>query len=312
MILSDPTYQTSHTNQNDGNYFLAVILICGCLLLISDLAISGEPSQIAVVVSRRIKPYVSIIEGMTEEPSKKEKKIEIFFLSDSSPQEDKEMASRLEAHRFDLFAAIGPEAAKLVWSLKTDRPKIFAAVLDPEILLEKGGSQCGVSLRIPVERQVQEISKAFANIKRIGLLFDANINDWFYKAAEAASGQYGISIVPLRVESRAQITEVLAKNWQNLDCVWMIPDQTVISEKIIEHIIKLSVYNSKGVIGFNSFFIRTGAFFAFDFDYRVLGIQTLKKMDAYLESGSCRPEAPEFQTLFNPKMIEKIGLKRKE
>ena len=306
MNLSDPKYQ------NYKIIFFVIFLISGYLLFNSELSFSGEVPQIAIVVSKRIKPYVSIIEGMTEELEKKEKKFEIFFLSESDSPDSQHMTTRFENSRFDLYAAVGPEAAKLLWSLKTEHPKVFTAVLDPEVLLESGSSQCGVSLRIPVERQVREISNAFVNVKRIGLLFDARINDWFYKAADAASGQYGITIIPLMVETRAQITEVLAQNWQNLDCVWMIPDQTVISEKIIEHIIKLALYNSKGVIGYNSFFIRTGAFFSFDFDYKTLGAQAARKIDGYLGTGLCNQEPPEFQTILNRKMIEKIGFKTKE
>jgi putative ABC transport system substrate-binding protein len=293
-------------------FLFAFIFISGHLIFFPGSSFSDEVPPIAIVVSKRIKPYVSIIEGMTEELGKKEKKFEIFFLPESDPPDNQQITTQLENSGFDLYAAVGPEAAKLVWSLKTDQSKVFTAVLDPEVLLETGSSQCGVSLRIPVERQVQEISNAFVNIKRIGLLFDARINDWFYKAAETASRQYNISIIPLRVESRAQITEVLAQNWQNLDCVWMIPDQTVISEKIIEHIIKLALYNSKGVIGYNSFFIRTGAFFSFDFDYKILGAQAARKIETYVQSGVCVQESPEFQTLMNLKMIEKIGIKIRE
>ena len=293
-------------------FLFAVIFISGHLISFPGISFSEEVPQIAIVVSKRIKPYVSIIEGMTEELGKKEKKFEIFFLPESDLPDNQHITTQLENTGFALYAAVGPEAAKLVWSLKTDRSKVFTAVLDPEALLETGSSQCGVSLRIPVERQVQEISNAFVNVKRIGLLFDARINDWFYKAAETASRPYGISIIPLRVESRAQITEVLAQNWQNLDCVWMIPDQTVISERIIEHIIKLALYNSKGVIGYNSFFIRTGAFFSFDFDYKILGVQAARKIETYVQKGICIQEPPEFQTLMNLKMIEKIGIKIRE
>ncbi len=293
-------------------FFFLIILISGYPFLFFDLSFSDETQQIAVVVSKRIKPYLSIIEGMAERLGEKEKKIEVFFLPDSDPPDNQQIITLLEKSRFNFYAAIGPEAAKLVWALKTERPKTFTAVLDPDALLEKGTLQCGVSLRIPVERQIQEISKAFVNIKRIGLLFDTRINDWFYKAAEMSAQQYGITIIPLKVESKNQITEVLAKNWENVDCVWMIPDQTVISEKIIEHIIKLAVYNSKGVIGYNSFFIRTGAFFSFDFDYKILGIQAGRKIENYFETGACKPEPPEFQTIMNPKMIEKIGFKIRE
>jgi putative ABC transport system substrate-binding protein len=66
------------------------------------------------------------------------------------------------------------------------------------------------------------------------------------------------------------------------------------------------------VIGYNSFFIRTGAFFSFDFDYKILGVQAARKIETYVQSGICIQEPPEFQTLMNLKMIEKIGIKIRE
>ncbi len=103
---------------------------------------------------------------------------------------------------------------------------------------------------------------------------------------------------------------MLTENWENIDCVWMIPDRTVISEKIIQHIIKLGIYHKKGVIGYNSFFIRSGAVFSFDFDYKALGIQTAGKIETYFKTGICKQEPPEFQTVINRKMVDKfrIGL----
>lgn len=291
---------------------IVVICISGHLNFFQDISFSDETRQIAIVASKRIKPYIGIIEGMTEVLEKKEKKFEIFFLSESNHSNNEEITAELSNSRFNFYTAIGPEASALVSGLKSQEPKMFAAILDPGGLLENRDFQCGISLRIPVETQVREISKIFANVKKIGLLFDARYNDWFYNEADTASHLYGITIIPLRVESRNQITEVLAQNWQNLDCIWMIPDQTVISEKIIEHITKLAVYNGKGVIGYNSFFIRTGAFFSFDFDYKVLGIQVARKIGAYFETGVCKQEPPEFQTILNQKMIEKSGFKIKE
>jgi len=306
LKLSDPKYQ------NCKFILFVIIFISGHLLLFSELSFSDEDRQIAIVASKRIRPYMSIIEGMAEELKKKEKKFEVFFLNDGDQPDNGDIATRLERVQFNFYAAIGPEAAKLVWGLKTDHPKLFTAVLDPDPLLESKSFQCGISLRIPVGTQIQEISKAFVNVTRIGLLFDDRINNWFYLAANTAAQRYGITIIPLKVESRNQITEVLAKNWENMDCVWMIPDQTVISEKIIEHIIKLAVYNTKGVIGYNSFFIRTGAFFSFDFDYKILGSQAARKIENYFETGVCKQEPPEFQTMINRKMIEKIGFKIRE
>ncbi len=286
---------------------LTLIFISGQLVFIQNRSFSSESGRVAIVVSKRIKPYMSIVEGMTEEMGGKKIGFDVFFLPEADHQTSETGTVGFEDGDFVFFAAIGPEATALVWEKRPHDPKLYVAVLDPENLLKNGALQCGISLRIPIESQIREISGAFPNIRRIGLLFDARHNAVFYEAALQTALEYGVRLTPLQVGHRNQITDVLDRNWENLDCIWMIPDETVISEKIIQHIIKLAVYHSKGVIGYNSFFIRSGAFFAFDFDYRALGVQTACKIDTYFETGVCRPEPPVYQILINPKMIEKIG-----
>ncbi|MBC2704949.1 ABC transporter substrate binding protein [Desulfobacula sp.] len=305
-------------NKKDFRYiFFAIIFIIVCLFVFPDCAVCGEDKQIAIVVSKKIRPYMDVIEGITKGLKEKSRTIQIFFLLDSDARNNEKIFTKLEKGSFDFFSAIGPEAAEFLWNLDARHPKMFTAVLDPVGLLKtslvkRGGSGCGISLRIPVDRQVYEISKTFVHFKKIGLLFDARNNDWFYEEASQASKKYGITIIPLKVESKKQITQVLTSNWENIDCVWMIPDQTVISEKIIQYIIKRGIYNKKGVIGYNSFFIRSGAVFAFDFDYKALGFQAAKKIETYFKIGTCKQEPPEFQTVINQKMVDKIGLRVKE
>ncbi len=306
----DRVVQSSHRY-----IFFAIIYITVYLLVFPVCVFSSEDKQIAIVVSKKIRPYMDVIDGITYSLGEKFKISEVFFLDFDSRNNEK-IFLKLQNGQFDLSVAIGPEASEFLWTLGTDLnssfKKIFTAILDPDNLFKKGTYQCGISLRIPVDRQVYEISKLFVNVKRIGLLFDARSNDWFYEKAYLASKKYDITIVPLQIESKSLITQVLAENWENIDCVWMIPDSTVISEKIIQHIIKLGIYHKKGVIGYNSFFTRSGAFFSFDFDYKTLGIQTAKKIEIYFKTGVCKEEAPEFQTVINRKMVDNIGVQVKE
>jgi putative ABC transport system substrate-binding protein len=165
-----------------------------------------------------------------------------------------------------------------------------------------------------VETQVQEIARSFPDIKRIGLMFDADHNEWFYEKASNAAKIYGMEIIPLYVDSKIQIPKKIKikDNWKRVDCIWMIPDKTVISEKIIQYVIKQGIYNDKGVIGYNPFFIRSGAFFAFEFDYKELGIQTGKKIESYLKDGTCSIESPLFNKIINYRIARKIGIQVRE
>ena len=295
--------------------YIAFVLIfaAGYLLVSPDCSLSSENNNIAVVISKKIRPYLNVLDGIVNGVAEDSNKIEVFFLSNSD-KNNKKIQNKLLNGQYDLCIAVGPDAAEFVWALneKFEHSRIYTAVLNPDDIIKNSLGACGISLRIPVETQVREIAHAFPDIKRIGLMFDADHNEWFYKKASNAAKIYGIKIIPLYVDSKIQIPKKIKDNWKRIDCIWMIPDKTVISEKIIQYVIKQGIYNDKGVIGYNSFFIRSGAFFAFEFDYKQLGIQTGKQIESYLKDGTCSIEAPLFNKIINYRIARKIGIRAKE
>ena len=293
---------------------LFIFILLFCLSSVSiEPSFSGEHGM-AVVVSKRIKPYMQVLEGMEQGLGRNvSKNMEVFFLSQSENNE-KAIKIKLLEKGYDLFVAIGPEAGDLIWSMDAldKQGKIFSAILDPQKRLTGNPHGCGVSLRIPVEIQTREIAASFPEIKTIGLLFDTDYNQLFFEKALFAAEDQGLKIIPLPVDSKKGIPEILRANWTRVDCIWMIPDRTIISEKIVQYVIKQALYQKKGVIGYNPFFIRSGAFFAFEFDYKEIGIQTADMVNTYFEQGACTGVPPIFHKRFNLKMARTLGIRVEE
>jgi putative ABC transport system substrate-binding protein len=283
---------------------------------------ASEETSVAVVVSRKIRPYLQVIEGILDQAPRKtsntdasssvssEVSSDVFFLSPGDAQVTAQVTDRLITGAYDLVAAIGPEAASLVWHTDIPGKKIYAAVLDPAAVSQIPDDACGISLRIPVDVQVDTIAGAFPSLKKIGLLFDPKYNQWFFDEAHAAAARDGssVEIVPIRVTERNRIAAVLAANLAQVDAVWMIPDQTVISEKLIQYVIKQALYKNTGVIGYNAYFTRTGALFSFEFDYQALGRQTGALISDSLAGKTCHSVPPVFESRGNPEIAAKLGL----
>ncbi len=295
-------------------YIILFVCLSGHLSPFPAHSFADPSHTIAVVVSKRIKPYIKVLEGITTRVDEDAVTIQTFFLPGSEPEDIQAVQNRILETDYDLYLAVGPEATHLVWTLDTDQPikKMYTAVLSPGEIIDKDSAACGISLGIPIDIQVKEISRAFPGLKKIGLIFDPGFNSWFYDQAVVSAGNIGLDIIPLQVSSKTQIPKVIKGNWSKIDCVWMIPDQTVISEKIIQYIVKQALYNKKGVIGYNPFFIRSGAVFSFEFDYTEIGGQTGDKIKLYLEQGLCVDEFPLFHKVINAKMADKIGIQFKE
>jgi len=91
-----------------------------------------------------------------------------------------------------------------------------------------------------------------------------------------------------------------------------VPDRTVISEKIVQYVIKEALYRKKGVVGYNSFFLKSGAVFAFEFDYTRIGLQTSELVTDYFNSSPCAPPVPFFNRGINIKVARTIGFQVEE
>jgi putative ABC transport system substrate-binding protein len=286
--------------------FLPVFLLVGLLVGMPSTANSDEQS-VAVVVSARIRPYMQVLKGL--EQGLESASLAVFYL-DPSENNDR-VSAILIKDEFDLFVAIGPEAGKLIWSLEDlkDRGKIYSAILDPNATLEGRGGECGVSLKIPVPIQLAEISGALPGVKKLGLLFDRTHNLPFFESAKISGKVLGIDLIALTVDSKKDIPDILKKHLSSLDCIWMVPDRTVISEKIVQYVIKQALYRKKGVIGYNSFFLKSGALFAFEFDYVRIGIQTSEMVTDYLNGSAmpCAAPVPFFDRGLNAKVARTIG-----
>lgn len=285
------------------------LILCIALCFAAFPGKSFSNDGIAVVISKKIKPYIQIGDGIKDGLSERKYGVDIFILNPKDEAVMETVISGLTQKPYRLIATVGPEATVLVWGLDIQSPKMYTAVLDPDSLSGDARPACGIPLRIPVHTQIKEISQHFMNIKKIGLIFDPRLNQWFYEQARLASLNCSYEIIPLRVTSRNQISKIFGDNDAEINAIWMIPDQTVISEKIIQYVIKQGIYHGIGVIGYNSFFTRSGSLLSFEFDYTALGHQTAQKIDVFLDSGQCWQEPPVFKTVVNEKIADRTGIR---
>ena len=114
---------------------------------------------------------------------------------------------------FALFVAVGPEAALAVWKGigKEGVSRIYFMVLNPEKVLGPKERGCGIPLNIPVQTQIEMIGRGLPSVRRLGLLYDPELNSDFFRMAAGAASFSGLTVVPLRISSKKDIPSVLRK-----------------------------------------------------------------------------------------------------
>lgn len=276
-----------------------------------DTPAGGEPLKVAVVVSRNIRPYIEAAEGLSASLEQGGRvSVSIFPLEKYEGKAQDALIEKVTQESFHLIVAVGPEAARFAYSddLRTDAPRLYTMVLNPEILTGPGVRACGVPLHIPEQVQIREIATTLPAVKRLGLLYDPRFNEAFFRAAQGSSRDVGIELVALEVSSRREIPSVLKGHWGKVDGLWLIPDQTVISESIVQYIIKEALFQKLPVIGYNRFFFESGAVLAFILDYAELGRQAAELARSVLEGVGCTQQPPVFHTWLNSRVADRLGI----
>jgi putative ABC transport system substrate-binding protein len=268
-------------------------------------------ARIGILVSSKIRPYLEAAEGAAVAFEEAADVSLTTHLLDKYPEDDlPELSRLLSAENTDLVLAIGPGAARFAWSPAAGihSRRLYAMVLNPERVIDTGKEACGISLNIPVEEQLRAIRSGLPGVRRLGLLFDPSGNSPLFTAAAAAADRLGMSLIAMEVSGKPDIPAVLEAYWDRVDALWFVPDRTVVSESIVEYVIRESIFNKVPVIGYNRFFYDSGASLAFVIDYREVGAQCAREAVRLMSGGGCRQMPPEFHLWVNTRVIGKLGV----
>jgi putative ABC transport system substrate-binding protein len=263
-----------------------------------------------MMISRSIRPYIEAADGAVATLRQGKLDVETFLVNKMSEGDGDALKRSIRENTYDLLLAVGPEASDLAWSFSKggELPVVYTMVLSPEKLANAPPAPCGISLGIPIELQLQFISKTLPSAKKIGLLFDPGNNAAFFETAERLGAADDIAVIPLGVSSKKEIAQTLTKNWRSIDGLWLIPDRTVISESVVQYIIKQALLNDTPVVGYNRFFYDSGAAVSFVFDYAHIGEQAGRLALSIIENLGCQTAGPAFQTWVNARVLEKLGM----
>ncbi|MBC2714680.1 MAG: hypothetical protein HF978_05155 [Desulfobacteraceae bacterium] len=271
-----------------------------------------ESYQIVLFVSKNIRPYVEAVDGLRDQLDKSiDADVEVIMLDRYTEKARADLADRVIGDSdVDLVAAIGPEAAAFVWETFQDAAfsRIYSIILNPEKVIGQIESVPGISLNIPPAEQLHVIHRGLSSVTRIGIFYDPAYNSDFYAKALEATFEIDVDLVPLSVSSKKDIPFLLEECWDSIDCVWLIPDRTVISESIAQYIIKQAVLKKVPVVGYNQFFYDSGAAMAFVFDYEDLGRQSAGLITDVLQQKASGARAPVFKVWLNETVLEKLDI----
>lgn len=233
--------------------------------------------------------------------------VEVFDLGKSQEQ----ALEQIRGRRPDLVLAIGVRAAKAAADSLADTPIVYCMVLDPAVNGLTGSNVTGVTLAIPVRRQLEEFRRVVPGLGRIGVVYSPAKTGALIDEARGAATSLGLTLIAEPVARNEQVPDALGRLAGKVDALWLPPDATVVTLETFRLALELSLARKLPLMVFSSQFVKAGALFALSPDYAASGAEAARIVRLVLagRKPSEIPPSPTKATLvINTSTAKTIGL----
>lgn len=262
------------------------IRVLGPLLLFAATVWGADAPVVAVLKGYDTAETAQVLEGFRESfgearylpvPLAGDGRIDAAGLADARPQ---------------LVLALGTPALEALRSSGSTLPTVATMVLDEEAL-GAGRGVTGVFLGFSPETELRWLKKMLPGARTVGVLYDPAQNREQVARAQRAAQANGLTLLAREVDSPKALPAALDALSTRVDVLWGISDRTVLAPQTAKNILLFSFRNRIPFVGLSEAWVKAGAFYALDRDYRDIGRQCGELAARLLrEQGASPPPQP--------------------
>jgi putative ABC transport system substrate-binding protein len=167
----------------------------------------------------------------------------------------------------DLVFAVGIWALQVAAAEAGPLPVVYAMVLNPPSLLPPAAKNVtGASMNVPVDQTLQVLKQLGPQVRRVGVLYHPDKTGYLVKRAQAVAQQQGLTLVTKEVRSQKEAIAALGALQQvGVDVIWILPDETNLSDPVIQQMLLLSYRSKIPLVGLSEKHAERGALLSLSF-----------------------------------------------
>jgi putative tryptophan/tyrosine transport system substrate-binding protein len=227
-----------------------------------------KSGKILVISNSNDEPYQQAISGFKAQFSTNPK----INFTELSLTQAKAGEYDLNRNKPDLIYTLGAESVQWA-SLQTATTPIIATLIVKDDIFKKTKNVTGIRLAYPLNIQFQWLKKFFSPQKTVAILYNPQENAASIEAAQQISQQNGFKLNPIAVRSPKELPFALEQLSSNIDILFAIPDETVMSVNTAKEVLLASFRNKVPLVGLSDNWVKSGAFYALSWDYDDIGRQ---------------------------------------
>lgn len=226
-----------------------------------------------------------------------------------------DLVSEIRSRDPQLIVAIGVLAAEFAKRQFEDVTVLYVMVPSRSAYELTGENIAGISLDIPIERQLEVYRAMVSDMRALGAIYDPQKSAAFVAEASAIAKRSGLILHTREVTSRKEVPSALRAllREEEIDALWMIPDDTVVTPESFKFLLLTSFEHDLPFLAASDIFVKVGALASLTPDYADVGRQGCELATA-LTSGRTSPARinvvvpAKINLSINLKTARKIGL----
>ncbi len=281
--------------------------------LVVQIVPAVQAADIAVILSANIEAYQDALRGFKQT-------VDHDVTAEYDMRGDLDRGRRIVTKlkkdgQPDLVLAVGIWALQAIVEQALDHPVVFAMVLNPTNILDRTAKKItGASMNISVDRSIHLFKRVNPRMSRIGVAFNPAKTGYLVRQATSVAQDKGVQLVTREIgSSKEAIRAVNSLYQEDIDALWVLPDETVLDPKVIEYALLASYRNKIPLLGLSDRQAQMGALLSLSFaSSEDIGRQSGELANAVL--GGDSPEEIPYTTArkvkltLNLKAANKLGV----
>lgn len=242
---------------------------------------------IFIVANSHEEPYRLAMEGFKSQLTSSYQIEFTEFYLDRDADAAGVLSESIKKQKPGLIFSLGGEATNIALQATSSIP-IVATLILKSLAFKQAPNLTGVYLNYPLSIQFQWLKKFFPGQTKIAVFFNRQENADTIREALQLTGQQGLQLIPIAVESPKELPFALDQLKNNVEVLLAIPDEIAMSAKTVKEVLLASFRNRVPLVGLSDNWVKSGALYALSWDYQDLGRQCALQSDKLLKGASIR------------------------
>ena len=253
---------------------MAILTLIPILLFGGNMArVEAGNVRIAVLISYQGAPFDETLEGFKQYLRKQgiSADYDIYSL-EASNEKVVQALLKVKKDKPDLIFTLGSLSTEAAVKEIVDIPIIAGMILRSDALRGTPNGT-GVFLEFPAETQLKWLQNFLPDTKTVGVIYNPTENRERIKSAVRIGQKMALKIETREVHAPEDLPNALNELSKNIDVLWGVADNLVLTPQTARQILLFSFRNFIPLAGLSSSWVKAGALYSLEGDYKDNGMQ---------------------------------------